>query len=107
MVREIEWRYYLAGDKYSVSEVASFYESEMLAKGWQDISGLGWAGIEEILSGYCQKINLYVPADIVKRLSSRGYYSKNDGKDWAAVWMGINKDWEEADKTFIVIMKAR
>ena len=104
---EVEWRYYLAGDKYSVSEVASFYESEMPANDWQEISGLEWAGIEEILWGYCEKINLYVEADIVGRVGDWGYYNKNGEKDWALIWMGINKEWEEADKTFIVIMIAR
>ena len=103
----VEWRYYLAGDKYSVSQIASFYQSEMPLKGWQDISEWEFPGIEEILFSYCQKINLYVDADIVGRLGDWGYYSKNDEKDWAAVWIGINKEWEEADKTFIVIMRAR
>ena len=104
---EVEWHYYLAGDKYSVSEVTSFYESEMPAIGWQEALEPETPGILEVLWKYCEKINYYVPADIVKRLSSWGYYSKNDGNNWAALWIGINKDWEEADKTFIVIMLAR
>ncbi len=104
---EVEWRYYLAADKYSRSEVASFYESEMPAKGWQEISELEWAGIEEILWSYQEKINLYIPPDIVGRLGDWGYYSKNNEQDWAAIWIGINKEWEEADKIFIVIMIAR
>ena len=68
---------------------------------------MGLAVIEEILWSYQEKINLYISPDIVGRMGSWDYYSKNNEKDWAAVWMGINKDWEEADKTFIVIMRAR
>ena len=104
---EVEWRYYLAGDKYSVSEVVSFYESEMPAIGWQEALEPETLGILEVIWKYNEKINHYVPADIVKRLNSWGYYSKNDGIDWAALWMGINKDWEEADKTYIIIMLAK
>jgi len=55
---------------------------------------------------YQNKINIYVDAEIVGRLGGWGYYIKNNGKDWAAVWIGINKDWEEADKTFIVLLRA-
>ena len=104
---EVEWRYYLAADKYSVGQVTSFYESEMPTRGWQEASELGASGIEGILWSYGAKINLYIPPDIVGRLSEWGFYSKNNEQDWAAVWMGINKDWEKADKTFIVIMIAR
>ena len=104
---EVEWRYYLAADKHSSGEVTSFYKAEMLAKGWQDISGLGLTGIEQIMWDYHEKINLYIPPNIVGILGSWGYYTKNDEKDWAAVWMGINKEFETADKVYIVIMKAK
>jgi hypothetical protein len=103
----VEWRYYLAADKYSSGEVASFYEAEMLANGWQDISGLGFTEIEDILWDYHEKINLYIPPNIVGRLGSWGYYAKNDERDWAAVWMGINNEWEIADKIYIVILQAK
>ena len=104
---EVEWRYYLAADKYSASEVISFYHSEILAEGWQDISGMDLIGIEEFLWNYRVKINPYISPDIVGRLGDWGYYSKNNEQDWAAIWIGINKEWEEADKIFIVIMIAR
>lgn len=103
----VEWRYYLAADKHSPGEVTSFYRAEMLAKGWQDISGLVLTKIENILWDYREKINNYIPPNIVGRLGSWGYYSKNNQKDWAAVWMGINKEWEIADKIYIVIMKTK
>ena len=102
----IEWHYYLAGDKYSVSEIASFYESEMSAKGWQDVSEME-SGVIDALWSYHHMINLYTQADIEGRTGDWGYYNKNGEKDWAAIWMGINREWEEADKTFIVIMIAR
>ncbi len=104
---EVEWRYYLAGDKYSVSEIASFYESEMPAEGWQDISEMESGVINEALWSYHKLINLYTQVDIVGRMGDWGYYNKNDEKNWAAIWMGINREWEEADKTYIVIMIAR
>ncbi len=104
---EVEWRYYLAGDKYSVSEIASFYESEMSAEGWQDISEMESGVINDALWNYHNIINLYIQVDIVGRTGEWGYYNKNDEKNWAAIWIGINKEWEEADKTFIVIMIAR
>jgi hypothetical protein len=104
---EVEWRYYLAGDKYSVSEIASFYESEMPAEGWQDISEMESGVINEALWSYHKLINLYTQVDIVGRMGDWGYYNKNGEKDWAAIWMGINREWEEADKTYIVIMIAR
>ncbi|MFC1847180.1 hypothetical protein ACFLYS_03895, partial [Chloroflexota bacterium] len=104
---EVEWHYYLAGDKYSVSEIASFYESEMPARGWQDKSEMELGVINDALWSYHNKINLYTQADIAGRMGSWGYYSKNDDNDWAAIWMGINREWEEADKVFIVIMIAR
>lgn len=103
----VEWRYYLAADKHSSGEVASFYEAEMLANGWQDISGLGLTEIEDILWDYHEKINLYIPPNIAGRLGSWGYYTKNNEEDWAAVWTGINNEWEIADKIYIVIMKAK
>lgn len=107
LLSEVEWRYYLAADKNSSTEVASFYKTEMLAKGWLGISGPGFTEIEGILWDYHKKINLYIPPNIVGILGSWGYYTKNDGKDWAAVWTGINKNWEIADKIYIVIMKAK
>ena len=103
----VEWRYYLAADKYSSDEVASFYETEMLAKGWSFFSELGLIKINETLWDYCKKINDYIPPDIAGMLGSCYYYTKNDQKDWAAVWLGINKEWEIADKIYIVIMKAK
>lgn len=102
----VEWHYYLAADKYDSDEVASFYEAEMLTSGWQDISDLLLTDIEEILWDYHQKINLYIPPNIVGRLGSWGYYTKKDRKQWAAIWTGINNEWELADKIYIVIMIA-
>ena len=103
---EVEWRYYLAGDRYSVSDIASFYESEMPARGWRDVSEMESEVIDALWS-YHHEINLYTQADIEGRTGDWGYYNKNGEKDWAAIWIGINREWEEADKTFIVIMIAR
>ncbi len=104
---EVEWRYYLAGDKYSVNDISLFYESEMPDNGWQSFSGLQTGIMLDVLSSYIQEINYYVPVEVAGRISNWDYYSKDDGKKWASIWMGINKDWEEADKTYIVIMLAR
>lgn len=103
---DVEWRYYLAADKYSSGEVVSFYETEILAEGWQVISGLEQPGVEEMLWSYHKKINLYIPPNIVGRLGYWSYYTKNNESDWLAVWIGVNKEWELADKLYIVIMKA-
>jgi len=103
----VEWRYYLAADKHSSDEVASFYETEMPKEGWQDISGLGLTEIENMLWDYHQKIDLYIPPNIVGILGSWGYYTKNDKRDWAAVWTGINNESETADNIYIVIMQAK
>jgi len=78
----------------------------MPAEGWQGISGLEQPGIEEMLWSYHGKINLYIPPNIVGRLGYWSYYTKNNESDWATVWVGVNKEWELADKTYIVIMKA-
>jgi len=103
----VEWRYYLAADKHSEGEVASFYEAEMLANGWRDISGPGFTEIREVLWGYHEKIDPYIPPTMLGILGSWGYYTKNDKKDWAATWMSINNEWEIADKIYIVIMQAK
>jgi hypothetical protein len=104
---EVEWRYYLAGDKYSVNDISLFYESDMPDNGWQSLSGFQEGEMLDVLLSYIQKINYYVPVEVADRMSSWGYYSKENGKKWAAIWMGANNDWEDADKTYIVIMLAR
>jgi len=104
---EVEWRYYLAADKHSPGEVTYFYKAEMLAKGWRSSSGPGLTEIESILWDYREKINNYIPPNIVAILGSWDYYTKNDASDWAAVWIGIDNELEIADKIYIVIMQAK
>ncbi len=104
---EVEWRYYLAEDKYSVDDISLFYESEMPDKGWQETKEIQEREIIDVLSSYITKINYYVPIEVAGRISEWGYFSKGDGENWAALWIGINDEWEKADKTYIVILIAR
>jgi hypothetical protein len=60
---KVEWRYYETGD--SMSTVASYYRSQMPAKGWQE---MGWMGME-----------------------AGGYYSKNNEQDGAMIWVGSDE----------------
>ena len=72
---KIEWRYYETGD--SVSEVASFYKSQMVAKGWKQTVWMDMQG------------------------ANLGYYVKNNAQDGATVWIG-----SQEDKTGIALMRA-
>jgi hypothetical protein len=103
---EIEWRYYLTADKYSLDRVSSFYENGMLANEWQNMKDLPLSETEEMLWNYLEKINLYTPSNIVNGLGSWGFYTKNGERNWIAIWTGINDEWEKADKIYIVVMTA-
>jgi len=71
----MEWRYYETGA--NVSTVTSFYKSQMPGNGWQEAM---WMEMEEM---------------------QWGYYSKNNERDMAMVWIG-----SEEGQTFIGLMRA-
>jgi len=92
--------------KHLLPQLETLYEVRIKRKRGEKVSGLS-PEIEEMLWSYLKKINLYIPPDIVGRLGYWSIYTKNDQKDWVVVWIGINNVWEIADKTYIVIMKAK
>jgi len=72
---KVEWRYYETGG--SVSEVVTFYKSQMPGNGWQETM---WMEMQEM---------------------SWGVYNKNNEQDAAMVWIG-----SEEGKTFFALMRA-
>jgi len=78
---KVEWRYYRMDDDVNdVRMVTMFYKMEMPKNGWE-----GWEEIDQMQT----------------QDMSWGYYTKNNEKDGATVWIG-NDD----GKTIFAIMRA-
>jgi hypothetical protein len=74
----VEWRYYKLGEPYtSIAEVTMFYRNEMPKNGWQETA---WMDLQN---------------------TRWGTFSKNNGRDAAIVWIGI-----EEGETVFALMRA-
>jgi hypothetical protein len=103
----VDWCYYLAGDKYHIREVNNFYQTELFRLGWQKETHNTNSDFEKVLWQYHLKISQYIPGKSLFLINTWGYYSKNDGKDWIAIWIGVNKPWAEAERTLIVALRTQ
>jgi hypothetical protein len=72
---KFEWRYYETND--SLDKVATFYRSQMPAKGWEE---KGWMEVQQM---------------------NWGMYNKNNEKDAAMVWVN-----SQEGKTVIALWRA-
>lgn len=103
---KVEWCYCLAADKYSMNDIKRFYADKLEAGGWSYETSYGEDQPDLILWRYADKLNMYVPGDMIFRLNSWLVYHNRDQTEWLAIWIGINKPWLEADKAGILILKA-
>jgi hypothetical protein len=92
----VEWHYYLTDD--IAGKVDDFYKNQMQDKGWRDTSDsessakIGWY--------YYFKLNLYVD---MSHLEYWRFYSKDDEKESAMIWVTLKEVKPEADKIYIDI----
>ena len=92
----VEWKYYSSDDNYQA--VSSFYNTELPKKGWQDMAGQEPDNILQIESSYLTKIGIY---ENVTTLEEWSVFSKNDGRDWVILWLGLKETEPLPGKTYI------
>jgi hypothetical protein len=94
----VEWKYISSGDPWET--VDSFYVTELSKKGWQDMAGNEPDNVMRMVGGYYKQISLYEDITILENYHT---FSRNDGKDWVILWVGIKETNPVLGKTYTML----
>ena len=97
---DLTGRRYYSSDA-SWHEVADYYNKEFSAMGWSDMSD-PQINVPEALVNYYTEISLYEDVNLLETYS---YFSKNDGKESAVVWIGLRVTQPQPGKTYITFWR--